>query len=140
MSTQSEIRVRQPSEYAFLLSLIAGIVMVAGSAMYLSLFYSGRQYFYGMMGGFGMYGGGYPHMISGYGPGFPQFASNFAILSLVAGVLVLIFSILIKTVSNNRKTWGILVIVFSIVGLAGIGGFYIGPVLGIVGGTLALTN
>lgn len=136
MSTQSETSVRQPSDYAFALSLIAGILMVAGSTIYLSFYYSARQFFYGMMGGFGMDDGGYPYMMSGYGPIFPQFASGLAILGLVSGILVLIFSILIRTATRDRKMWVILVLVFSIMGLLEIGGFFIGPVLGIIGGHL----
>lgn len=136
MTATSEVKARQTSEVAFVLSLISGIVMVAGSLTYLVIFYSGRQFFYGMMGGFGMYNGGYPYMMSGIG--YPQFMSGFVFVGLVAGILVTVFAMLLRTASKDRKTWAVLIIVFSIVGLLGIGGFYIGPLLGIVGGALAL--
>ena len=128
----------QSSEIAFALSLISGIVMAIGSAAYMAMFYSGRQFFYGMMGGFGMYNGGYQYMMNGYG--YPQFMSGFALVGLIAGILVAVFAILLWTTPKDRKTWGSLIVVFSIVGLLGIGGFYIGPILGIVGGVLALTR
>ena len=138
MTAPSEKKRIRSTEFAFALSLISGIVMVTGSVIYISLFYSGRHYYYGMMGGFGMYDGGYQYMMNGYG--FTQFISGFALVGLVAGIVVMIFALLLQTASKDRKTWGILILVFSIAGLLGIGGFYIGPVLGIVGGALALAS
>jgi len=39
----------------------------------------------------------------------------------------------------QASAWGTLVLVFSVVSLLGMGGFFLGAILGIVGGILALT-
>src|SRR6266699_3105134 len=70
-----------------------------------------------------------------------------SILALVGGALIVLFDIFLVTISivtmsavllrlkpNQRQTWGILVLVFSILGFFGFGGFIVGSVLGIVGG------
>jgi len=37
-----------------------------------------------------------------------------------------------------RRTWGILILVFSVLSFVGLGGFVVGAIFGIVGGVLAL--
>src|SRR6266567_4033354 len=70
-----------------------------------------------------------------------------SILALIGGALIVLFDIFLVTVSiavllrlkpNQRQTWGILVLVFSILGFFGFGGFIVGSVLGIVGGIMTL--
>jgi hypothetical protein len=39
---------------------------------------------------------------------------------------------------GQRRTWGILILVFSVLSFIGLGGFVIGAILGIVGGVLIL--
>lgn len=40
---------------------------------------------------------------------------------------------------SKTSTWGALILAFSIVSLFGMGGFFFGAILGVVGGILALT-
>jgi len=47
-------------------------------------------------------------------------------------------AVLLRLKPNQRQTWGILVLVFSILGFFGFGGFIVGSVLGIVGGIMTL--
>ncbi len=59
--------------------------------------------------------------------------------SLAAGFVgAIAVAVLLRLKPNQRQTWGILVLVFSILGFFGFGGFIVGSVLGIVGGIMTL--
>ncbi|MGB6681521.1 MAG: hypothetical protein WBF08_09410, partial [Candidatus Bathyarchaeia archaeon] len=72
------------------------------------------------------------------------------ILELISGIIVLISAIMLKirpgeATEGIRKCctfWGTIILIFSIVSLFGgsMGGFLIGAIFGIVGGTLALLS
>ena len=134
---------------AFILSLIAGIFILLGGGM-MSMFtpygfggmmngYSGYAGYggngWGMMGrysfgpGFGMMGG------LGYGFGF------LGVLGLIVGLIVIISAIMLNNKPEQHSTWGILIIVFSVLSIFGsaMGGFGIGLILGLIGGILGVT-
>ncbi|MEM2270923.1 MAG: DUF6114 domain-containing protein, partial [Nitrososphaerota archaeon] len=58
---------------------------------------------------------------------------------LISGVVVLTASVMLQSRPAQAQTWGLLMLVFSVIGLLGMGGFVIGSVLGIIAGVLALT-
>jgi hypothetical protein len=60
------------------------------------------------------------------------------VFGLVTGVIVLFSAIMLLTRTGQRRTWGILILVFSILSFVGLGGFILGAILGIVGGILTL--
>lgn len=60
-------------------------------------------------------------------------------MSLVCGVLVLIGAIMLNTHPAQHITWGIFVLIFSIASFIGMGGYFIGAILGIAGGAMALS-
>jgi hypothetical protein len=60
-------------------------------------------------------------------------------LGLLSGIVVLIGAILIYAKPEQSVGWGIVILVFSVLSLWGMGGFLIGAVLGIVGGALAIS-
>ena len=120
----------------FVLSLIAGLLMLAGVGMMLTLTH-GTQY-YGMMGGYYGMMNGYYGMMQGFGYGGWWFYGA-AVVGLVAGIIVLIGAVMIYAHPSSAPTWGLLVLVFSIVSFFGMGGFFVGAILGIVGGALAMT-
>jgi len=130
---------------AFILSLIGGILMLIGGVISSLWFMSGgiNTGYYGMMGN-GMMGG-FGGMMEGYesfmhGFGMPLgYMSGLSIIGLVAGIVVTIGAIMLNTRSADRATWGVIILVFSIISLLGMGGFYIGALLGIAGGALALS-
>lgn len=124
----------------FVLSLVAGVLILAGGATmlgYVSGPYSGMMGGYSMMGGYGgsMMNGYYGIMMQGFGGWF----YGFAVVGIAAGVLVLFGAIMMYDRPRQVSTWGTLILVFSAVSLFGAGGFFIGAVLGIVGGILALS-
>jgi predicted benzoate:H+ symporter BenE len=120
------------------------MLIVLGSLVGVSYAMMERSYFWGM-GGM-MYGGyngfmngmmGYYYYNNSYPVGFYSMMTGIEIIGPVSGVLVLAFA-LFKSRPSNLKIYGILALVFSIASLFGNGGFFIGAILGIVGGVLAL--
>ena len=59
-------------------------------------------------------------------------------VGLVCGAIVLLSATMLLAKVGQRRTWGILILVFSVLSFIGLGGFVIGAILGIVGGILAL--
>ena len=66
------------------------------------------------------------------------FVSALAIFGMVCGVIVTLSAVLLRLKPGQRQTWGILVLVFSILSFFGFGGFIVGAVLGIVGAIMTL--
>jgi len=61
------------------------------------------------------------------------------IVAIIFGILILVGAVLINSgVPGKVKTGGILVLIFSILSIFTGGGFFIGFILGLVGGILAL--
>jgi hypothetical protein len=63
-----------------------------------------------------------------------------AIIGLISGVLVLFGAIMLLARPINKKVWGAIVVVFSIPSVITGGGFIIGFILGILGGTSAFSK
>jgi len=62
-----------------------------------------------------------------------------SVVGLVCGVLVLIGAIMLNTRPNDHFTRGIIVLIFSIVSFIGMGGYFMGVIVGIAGGAIALS-
>lgn len=133
---------------AFVLSLIAGILILIGGIL-TSLWFMNGGYSYnygngGMMNGYGGMMGGFSGMMSGYqnmmsGLGMHSgYMTGFSIIGLIAGILVLIGAIMLNARPAEHITWGALIVAFSVISLLGMGGFWIGALIGIAGGALAL--
>ncbi len=120
---------------SFILSLIGGLLILAGVGMMTTLSF-GTPY-YGMMGGYYGMMGGYYGMMQGLGYGGWFYGA--AAIGLVSGIIVLIGAVMIYVRPSKTPTWGLLVLIFSITSFVGMGGFFVGAILGFVGGILALT-
>lgn len=92
--------------------------------------------YYGMMGGYYGMMNGYYGMMQGFGYGGWFYGA--AALGLISGIIVLVGAIMTYARPKRAPTWGLLVLVFSILSFFGMGGFFIGAILGIVGGVLAM--
>ena len=57
---------------------------------------------------------------------------------LVCGAVVLTSATMLLARVGERRTWGVLILVFSVLSFVGLGGFVAGAVLGIIGGVLTL--
>ncbi len=72
-----------------------------------------------------------PGLVSG-------FVGLMGAFALVTGAIVLVSSVMLLTNAGQRRTWSVLILVFSVLSFIGLGGFLVGAVLGIVGGALVL--
>ena len=120
---------------SFVLSLVGGLLVLVGAGLMMTFSY-GAPYF-GMMGSYGGMMSGYYGMMHGFGYGGWFYAAG--AMGLVSGIAILIGAAMIYTRPNKAPTWGLIVLIFSIVSLFGMGGFIFGAILGIIGGALALT-
>ena len=124
----------------FPISIIAIIVAVIAAAIVLSIvfayllstnpYYGYNGYYGGMMGGFGMMGG--------WGSPF-SFMGGLWFIGLTSGIIVIIGAIMLNSRPAEHTTWGTLILVFSIISFFGMGGFFIGALLGVACGALALS-
>ena len=122
---------------AFVVSLIAGIWMLFAGGM-MGWGYWGGHGGGGHMMSDGRGGGGswmWNHqMMHGYGGG-----TLWSWIGIVAGITVLAGAIALYSKPASARSWGIVILVVSVVGLiAGAGGFLAG-VVGAIGGILAIT-
>jgi hypothetical protein len=60
-------------------------------------------------------------------------------LSLICGIIVVITAVMLMARPQEHLIWSSLIIAFSAVSFVGMGGFYIGAILGIIGGAIALS-
>jgi len=125
-------------ETAFILSLIGGILMLVGGLISSFWFMSGGLGLGGMMGGFGGMMGGYQSMMGSFGVSFGLMA-GLSLIGLISGILVIVGALMLNARPTEHTAWGMIILVFSIISLVGIGGFFIGAILGIVGGAFALS-
>jgi len=79
------------------------------------------------------------HMIS-FHPYMFTIVTMFATIGLISGALVIVGSFFINSDNIEKvRTGGILVIVFSVLSIVSGGGFFIGFILSLIGGILAIT-
>ena len=57
----------------------------------------------------------------------------------MSGILVVIGALMLNTHPKEHTSWGTIILIFSIISFLGMGGFFVGAILGIVGGVLALS-
>ena len=110
-----------------ILSIIGGALMVIGGLLALSY---AAMFAQTGMPGFGMMGGGV--ILGGWG-----------ILSGISaglGAILIVGGYSIHKKPKSASGWGVAILVTSIVGLFGMSGFFVGPIIGIIGGILALTK
>jgi len=104
---------------AFILSLIGGIFILLWGIVIVAVGVAAENQT------LGLYGGGVV-AIGG--------------LETVLGLLVIIFGVLLYAMPEHHVVLGVLVLVFSIVSLIGLGGLIIGFILGLIGGALGIAH
>jgi len=128
------LSVEEKPTAAFVLSLLAGILIVVGAGTSMIWFWSGGPTWGGVRGMMGMMGG----MMTVMGFGGFGFFLGMGALGLVSGIIVLLGAVMLHSQPHQAYTWGIIILVFSVLSLFGMGGFIVGSILGVVGGALAL--
>ena len=124
-----------------ILAIIGGALMVTGGALTPTML--GIWKLAGMPSW--MTGGS---MMGCTGCGMMMFGSSFtwnmvgimAAISIGAGVVSIVGGYSVYKKPESLSKWSVAILVSSIVGLVSMSGFFIGPVLGIIGGILALTK
>jgi hypothetical protein len=125
---------------SYILSIIGGAIMILGGVVTLPMM--NRFVQTGMMGfgTGGMMGGG--GMMSGIITSSVMWTA-FAIMTGVSaglGAVLIVGGYSIQKKPESASSWGVTILIASIVGLVTMIGFFIGPILGIIGGILALTT
>jgi hypothetical protein len=135
---EEETRRSPLSSSAITLSLVGGIIILFGSIIPLLFFANYSYQTPGMMGGMMMGGLG----VMWFGPGLMGgwFSASFFLIPMISGIMVIIGAIMMSKRSPEATIWGIVVLVFSVVGLTGMGLAILGSILGIIGGAIALSS
>jgi hypothetical protein len=108
------------------LIVLTGVLLIAASAFILPhLDYSNLQVPQGLTTS------SMPGLISGI-------VGVMGAFGLATGAIVLVSAVILLTNPSQRRTSGVLILVFSVLSFIGLGGFVIGAILGIVGGILTL--
>ncbi|NIN53601.1 MAG: DUF4064 domain-containing protein [Nitrososphaeria archaeon] len=122
---------------AFILSLIAGILILLGGIVSLVFTAFMTRIF-----------GGWPEMMrgmmrdewSGMMGWWAGLGAVLSIIGLASGVIVIYAAAMLNSKPEQHTAWGTLILVFSILSVVGAwAGFGVGLILGIVGGALALS-
>ena len=126
---------RERPTAAFVLSLIGGVFIFLGGGV-MTMMGS-------LMGSFGMMGG-YRAWGSMMAPGFGMMGFAFSalgILGLIFGLIVIVSAIMLNIRPEQHSTFGILIVIFSVLSIFGsaMGGFGVGLILGLIGRVLAIT-
>jgi Family of unknown function (DUF6114) len=118
---------------ASLLALVGGILILLGGVIFiaLSVFILPHLSYANLTPPKGLDPASIPGLVSG-------FVGIMGGFGLVSGIIVLVSAIMVLANSGERRTWGILILIFSVLSFIGLGGFVIGAILGIVGGVMIL--
>jgi hypothetical protein len=116
-----------------ILALIGGVVIILGGAIFIgaSVYILPHLNYGNLTVPQGMNRADLPGLISGV-------VGVMGAFGLICGAIVLISATMLLARVGNRRTWGILVLVFSVLSFIGLGGFILGAILGIAGGVLTL--
>jgi hypothetical protein len=142
MKSNIEETRRSPlSSSAVILSLAGGIIILFGSIIPLLLFANYSYQTPGMMGGM-MMGGARGLGIMWFGQGLMGgwLSTSFFLIPMISGIVVIVGAIMMSKRSREATIWGIVVLVFSVLGLTGMGLAILGSILGIIGGAIALSG
>jgi hypothetical protein len=123
---------------SFVISLVGGLIILIFSLVNLVWFGSNSP----SWGGFGDYWGS---MMNGYHNFMGTYASStgfftaVSVTGFVCGVIVLMSTFILRIHPQEHVLWGVFIVVFSAISFVGMGGYFVGAGLGIIGGALALT-
>ena len=127
----------QGSIPSFILSLIGGLIVLLYSLLSLLTFGLYGPYWNGTEGWMGGMMGGFHDFMGIYGGSYEFFAA-LTIISLVCGILIVACAAMLRARPQEHGLWGTVIIVFSSISFVGMGGFFIGAILGIIGGAFAI--
>jgi Family of unknown function (DUF6114)/zinc-ribbon domain len=106
---------------AFVLSLIGGIFILAVGAYF--------AWAYAVVGAF----------IFDFFPGLGALLLALAGVTVAFGLIIIIGAVMLWTHPQSARMWGVVILVLSIFSWVGGGGFFLGFLLALIGGILAIT-
>ncbi len=125
--------------FAFIVSLVGGLITFIASTINVLWYSYGAPNF----GGYGSFVGGlmngYHGFMGNYGGSY-GFLAGVSLVAVICGVVVLMSSIMLRVHPQEHLIWATVIIVFSAVSFVGMGGFFIGAILGIVGGLFIIAT
>jgi hypothetical protein len=122
----------------FVLSLIGGGVILIFSLLYSVWFGTSAPNWAGFGGWMGGMMSNYHGFMGSYGSSY-GFMTSVSIVGLISGIIIIISAIMLRMQPHEHLIWGTIIVVFSAISFLGMGGFFIGAILGIIGGALALS-
>jgi hypothetical protein len=128
----------QGPRLSYILSLIGGLIVLLYGFMSLVMFALYGPYWSGIGGWMSGMMGGYHDFMGIYGGSYDFFAV-LSIIGLVCGILIIVGAAMLRAHPQEHAMWGTVIIVFSAISFVGMGGFFIGAVLGIIGGAFAIS-
>lgn len=123
---------------AFVLALIGGLIVLVTSVINAVWFSYGATSF----GGYGSYMRGVMdgyHSFMGSNASSTGFFASLSIIGVVCGVIVVMSAILLQVNPRQHVIWAVVIIAFSAISFVGMGGFFIGAILGIFAGVFDLS-
>jgi hypothetical protein len=123
---------------SYILSLIGGLIVLLYSlwSLVISAFYG--PYWDGIGGWMSGMMGSYNNFMGMYN-GSTEFMVVTSIVGLVSGVIMVVGAAMLRAHPQEHTMWGIVIIIFSALSFVGMGGFFIGALLGIIGGAFAIS-
>ena len=118
---------------AFILSVIAAILILVGSIVWIV---DRRIYNSLGLGGLGDNPLGF---FGTFGTGYP-FSTILGSIGIIIGIIVFMGAYYIYLPSGYKMVGGMTVLIFSLISLIAAGGFFIGAILGIIGGIWAMAE
>ena len=122
--------------FAYVVSLVGGLIVFITSVINVLWYSSGAPNFggygsfiSGLMGGYHNFMGSY----SSYG-----FLAGISLVSVICGVVMVMSAIMLRVHPEERVVWAIVIIAFSAASFVGMGGFFVGALLGIIGAAFVL--
>lgn len=125
--------------FAYIVSLVGGLIISVFSIVNVLWYSYGAPNF----GGYGSFISGlmdsYHNFMGSYGSSY-GFLAGISLVAVICGVVVVMSAIMLRVHPEEHTVWAIVIIAFSIVSFVGMGGFFIGAILGIVGGLFVLAT
>ena len=106
---------------AFILSLIGGLFIILAGAISAWIYAVGAA------------------ILFAFFPGGAALLIGLAVAALLFGVIIIVGAFMLRSKPESSKTWGIIILLLALFSWVGGGGFFIGFILALIGGILAIT-
>jgi hypothetical protein len=135
LQAETMVEMHERPVTSFILSLIGGIIILSSEIINtMRYLFGGNSY----VGSWGSMMGGWHGMMGGFGLSYGYMA-GFFLVGLVSGIIVVIGAVMLNIQPADHTSWGIVILAFSLVSFVSMGGFFIGAILGIIGGAFAIS-